>query len=389
MNNKTTIPVNRHITHIEDLIFESPVNLIFFLQEIGNFLSSKNTQINLTQKWDGSPSIVVGIHSQTNKFFVGTKSVFNKVTPKICYTNDDIDSFYEDDELNHKLKFCLKYLSQLNISTILQGDLLFTDDKSELNNSIAFKPNTITYTVSKDSDLGQKIQKAKIGIVFHTQYDKNMNASYSPNLPSSTNDVFVTSAKLPQVQFSFTDQEKNQYYKNVETIKVLLSQSMMFLNLLSKTGNGDFVFTEIFKRFFNDYVKKQKHIQNTQDTVIDFVEYFISIMNKEIESKKQQKTQEKYKLILQQGLQFIQNNKQSIHSIIRLYSLIQNLKKNVLYKLEQNKNIGTLIQTDDGYKVTNSEGFVVSGNQNVIKLVDRLEFSYYNNMRWNRVSLNN
>ena len=42
-------------------------------------------------KIDGSPAIVWGTNPDNGKFFVGTKSVFNKVrTPKINYSVEDI-----------------------------------------------------------------------------------------------------------------------------------------------------------------------------------------------------------------------------------------------------------------------------------------------------------
>ena len=41
---------------------------------------------------------------------------------------------------------------------------------------ITFTPNTITYAVPADSDIGRRIARAKLGIVFHTVYTgKTMN----------------------------------------------------------------------------------------------------------------------------------------------------------------------------------------------------------------------
>ena len=54
--------------------------------------------------------------------------------------------------------------------------MMFTDDSIEEKEidgeaHLTFTPNTITYAVPKDSDIGNKIGRAKIGIVFilHTQ----------------------------------------------------------------------------------------------------------------------------------------------------------------------------------------------------------------------------
>ena len=37
-------------------------------------------------------------------------------------------------------------------------------------NHVIFKPNTITYVIPKHSELGLKVAKSKLGIVFHTSY---------------------------------------------------------------------------------------------------------------------------------------------------------------------------------------------------------------------------
>ena len=55
-------------------------------------------------------------------------------------------------------------LSRLNIKGILQGDLLFTSGDLKAVNidgekMVSFTPNTITYAVPQDSDIGRRIIK--------------------------------------------------------------------------------------------------------------------------------------------------------------------------------------------------------------------------------------
>ena len=129
----------------------------------------------MTVKWDGAPAIICGvINPENGKFFVGTKSVFN-VNPKINYTTGDIEKKNHSGELANKLSIALRELAKLNISGILQGDFLFS--KSDLKNEsidgenmITFTPNTITYAVPVASDIGKRIRRARMGIVFHTSY---------------------------------------------------------------------------------------------------------------------------------------------------------------------------------------------------------------------------
>ena len=67
------------------------------------------------------------------------------------------------------------HIKKLGIQGVVQGDLLFTDDDITRKNidgkpHITFTPNTITYAVPEQSELGKQIDTAKVGIIFHTTY---------------------------------------------------------------------------------------------------------------------------------------------------------------------------------------------------------------------------
>ena len=65
---------------------------------------SGGRKVNMTVKWDGAPAIICGINPENKKFFVGTKSVFNK-TPKINYSVSDISRNHSG-PVAEKLKIC-------------------------------------------------------------------------------------------------------------------------------------------------------------------------------------------------------------------------------------------------------------------------------------------
>ena len=171
---------NTHLTHLEELILTKGEGgyktARGFITDLLSHLQGKSKRkVNTSVKWDGAPAIFAGKHPETGKFFVGTKSIFNR-EPKINYTDNDV-------EMNHghapgladKLKKALKYLPKLGIKGILQGDFMF--DSSSVNKEVidgvdhfTFKPNTIKYAVEKDSKLGREIANSVFGIVFHTGY---------------------------------------------------------------------------------------------------------------------------------------------------------------------------------------------------------------------------
>ena len=67
---------------------------IAFLRSLGDMLDQGAEDTRVTVKWDGAPAVICGIDPQKGDFFVGTKSVFNKVSPKICYSEQDVDKIY-------------------------------------------------------------------------------------------------------------------------------------------------------------------------------------------------------------------------------------------------------------------------------------------------------
>ena len=196
---------NTHLEHLEDDIINrgsaGGVNAINFLKSVRDMLAGNSgAKINTTVKWDGAPAIICGVNPENGKFFVGTKSVFN-VTPKINYTTADIRRNHSG-AVAQKLSVCLNHLSSLNIKQILQGDLLFTNDKKSASidgeKMITFTPNTITYAVQASSNIGKKIARAKMGIVFHTMYTgkdmKSLSASFGNVRGAGNSRVWVASA---------------------------------------------------------------------------------------------------------------------------------------------------------------------------------------------------
>ena len=86
---------NLHLEHLEDEIFNrgsaGALEAMNFIDSLVQMLGSNSRKkMNVTVKWDGAPAIFVGNNPENGKFFVATKSLFNK-TPKINYTNSDID----------------------------------------------------------------------------------------------------------------------------------------------------------------------------------------------------------------------------------------------------------------------------------------------------------
>jgi len=383
---------NTHLEHLEDNILnggsQGGKEAVAFLRSLGEMLDQGAADARVTVKWDGAPAIICGVNPENGQFFVGTKSVFNKVNPKIAYSEDDVDGMYPPGQLANKLKDAYKYLSTLSISNVVQGDLLFTDDKYEAkiggDTCIAFQPNTIVYAVPKDSDIGQKIDEAKFGIVFHTQYSGRtldaMSASFGGINIQGNSNVFVTSSDFKNAsgEANMTPAEKTTYMNLVNKTEGSLKQASRFLDLMKTNDMNKFTLNIMFKTFFNRYVREGKNLIGARNTARDFAQYFSNALDKEIDSKKMKSTKDKYLELKDKGLKFINDNQQAIYMTVASYMNLQAAKNFMIRKLQQVNTFGTFLRTPDGYRVTAPEGFVAIRSGRALKLVDRLEFSRAN-----------
>jgi len=384
---------NTHLEHLEDDIINRGSNggdnAVKFLKSIRDMLAgSSGARVNMSVKWDGAPAVICGINPENGKFFVGTKSVFN-VFPKINYTPGDIMSNHSG-TLAEKLKVCLRELKKLGITGIYQGDLLFTNDTVTKNidgeDMITFTPNTITYATPVNSFLGKKIRKARMGIVFHTNYSgknmKNLVAGFGTIYgKSGSSAVFLANASYTDTSGSstFTNAELSSFNGLIRMAEGSLSKASVLLNAISKSTDSLSVGYRL-KVFFNYYIKStQGHMGKIATLQKMFRDYYENILLEEIANKKTQLGKKKYRDILDTNLKFIDKNESALYFAIASHVSLGNAKNFLIQKLSQIQSIGHFIRTSNGYRVTNPEGYVaVSKSAGAIKLVDRLEFSRAN-----------
>ena len=390
---------NTHLEHLEDDIInnggDGGDNAINFLSAVRNMLQAKTTKkINVSVKWDGAPAIVCGINPENGKFFVGTKSVFNK-TPKINYTIQDIKNNHTG-ELVNILRECLEYLSGLNIKGILQGDLLFksngkkkstykgADGKSE--SMIAFTPNTITYMVPESSDIGKKINRAKLGIIFHTTYKgskmEKLSTKFGADVSKLRNspNVFFDDASYKNVSGSatMTIGEGEAFEKILNMARGSLKKSRALLNRMPVEDNPLSIGVAL-KTYLNSFIRAGTDLPSTKETAQKFEDFYRERTQKDIDRVKTDKAKEKYKLIQDNGLKFITKAKEEIYFAMATYKTLQRAKKVLIDKLNMAKSIGTFVKDGTGLRTTNPEGYVaVDSKGKAVKLVDRLEFSVQN-----------
>ena len=382
-----------HLEHIEDVIlydgFDGGKRVVDYFRGLLITLQGTSSEsMSVSVKWDGAPAVVCGTHPETGKFFVATKSAFAQ-NAKVNYTKSDIAKNHGTEELGQKLLKCLVHLKKLNIQGVVQGDLLFIDNdivRKNFNKTphITFTPNTITYAVPEDSDLGRQIDRAKVGIIFHTTYTgetlADMTASAGADVESfgKSADVFFDNATYKDVSGSakFTADETKMFMNGIDKLEGLLQNVPR--DLQSQLGqNKDFV--PMFQMYINAMVKQGQLPTNVNQFLQGFKKYYSDKMQQQIAGLKAQKALALRQDKMKQMPAFLNRAKRPLQAMLTFYKAVQQLKAFVLKKMNQAMAIGSFAQTDNGLEVTDPEGFVaVDKSGNAVKLVDRLGFSRRN-----------
>ncbi len=386
---------NLHLEHIEDEVLNRGVagarDAINFLRSLRDMLAGHaESKVNVTTKWDGAPAVFCGINPDNGKFFVGTKGVFN-ANPKLNYTEEDIDNNHPSEGLNKKLKVALRYLPKLGIDGILQGDMMFA--KGDLKNVIidgeeyvTFQPNTIVYAVPAKSALAKTMKAAQMGIVFHTSYtgktfaDMKASFNFDINHLKATKDVWFRDAYFVDASgtASFTEKEtKDVTYLLSQAGTIFQKLNGMTLNRISASDT----FLMQIKTFNNTKVRAGEHINDTTKHTQDLIRWVEAKMNKEIIDAKKEDTKLKRQAEKNEVMRFYRNHASDLKDIFDLMNMLVDSKNMIVKKLQQMRQVtGTFLQTDDGYKITNPEGFVAVDKLkgNAVKLIDRLEFAHAN-----------
>ena len=387
---------NLHLEHLEDEVLNGGVSgtrgAISFLQSLRDMLAGHATgrTVNLTTKWDGAPAIFAGINPENDKFFVGTKGVFAQ-NAKLNYTNADIDANHPAEGLNAKLKIALKYLPELGIDGVMQGDMMFTtaDLKTETidgKSYITFQPNTIVYAVPADSKLAENIKSAKMGIVWHTTYNgdtmADMKASFGADIGGfrQTRNVWFRDASFVDATgtATFTKQETDE-------LNSILSQvGSLFRTISPRTLNTiatNDTYKTTIKAWNNLKVREGKEITNTTQHVTGLIATVEEKLNKSILEAKKADTKQKRQQEKKMVMDFYKSSKNDLKKIFDLQNLLIRAKNMIVKKLQSvQDSVGTYLRVDDkGLKVTSPEGFVaIDKIGNAVKLIDRLEFSQAN-----------
>lgn len=356
----------KHLEHVEDRVIQSGhkgyVAAAHALWGVHDKLTNKNLKrAGVTIKKDGAPSIVFGHHPENGKFFVASKSAFNK-TPKINHTPEDIQRNHgHAPGLVEKLTTALQHLPKITPKTgIFQGDYMH-DQKmiSDTGTHYAFKPNTITYKAHKNASVGQKVGMAKMGIAIHTSYSGNSIADLKmdakPNLDGfkDHHDVHVINIAHDTPNTPYPNKLRANFVNHMKKAHELAHSNGMndFHNDMSPVAHHAAI-------YINDTVKK-----GTTPTGSGFSE-FIKNRNATVKSAK----------IPTNHIEHIENHKQYLNHVFKLHQHLQKAKDNLVAAMDHHNEFEHEIEG----KKASPEGYVIRSKGAMHKFVNRAGFSAAN-----------
>lgn len=366
----------KHIHHAEDRpIFHGAKGFEHAKQALNSaheHIKSGGHSSHLTMKYDGSPSIVFGHHPETGKFFVASKSAFNK-TPKINYNEKDIEKNHgHAPGLVAKLKDALHLKKVAPKSGVYQGDVMFGhDDKHEHKSGVSFTPNTIKYTAK--GDMAEKIKKAKVGVVVHTQYHgKNitdMKADPHPDVHNfkQHDDVWHKSAEHDTSKVKYSEKSQEQYKKHIESAQ----------DIHDKHGDEMYKATEPHRGETGHLSTYINHTVRTDEvpSAKGLAKHVTAQYMKKIKKLSTPVAQSRKETELKSHLNHIEGNATHYNNLLKMQHHLQKAKNVLVDTLNQHE--GGLEHHIDSKK-SKPEGFVVHHAGEPTKLVNRAEFAKAN-----------
>ena len=345
------------IEHPEDMIFDygskGALTALTKLQQLPDQAK------DITIKWDGKPAIIFG-RDTDGKFVLTDKSGFTaKGYQGMARSPEELEKIMQQrggdrTELVNVYKFLwprLEAQTPSNMKGYVMGDLLYAGKPKEVGGNYTFTPNTVTYSIDKDSDVGQDIAQSSAGVAIHT-YKRNQEDA---GVPFSDIDqlgkgevLFVSPKMTTTVELDLPVKELRQIEqtvrKNSQKIDSIFNpQTLREYQLANLPA--------LMKQYANFKVR-EGNFENMAQGFVDFTKTKVS-------EPKQKRIE-----------QVVAENQQAVTAVFAIFRMIAAIKTRMVRELDrEGSGIRATIDGEPGH-----EGYVASG----IKLVDRLRFSKSN-----------
>lgn len=369
----------KHLTHVEDRPLQNgekgAKHAIKSLKAAAEHIKAGKKTSELTTKYDGSPAIVYGHHPENGKFFVASKSAFNK-TPKINYTPKDIEKNHgHAPGLVKKLKDALQHLPKVAPKQgVYQGDMMFSKEDKQKSKSggTSFHPNPSGLTYTAHGTHKTAVDKAKIGVVTHLSYQGKNAASLNANHEvdhenfGKHSDVFSVDPRMDTSKVHFSPEEQKAFDKHIKMAQSVhdTHENDMYAGTSSHHGVGGALET-----YMNHTVRTGEEANHT-----NFKNWLETKKNKEIDKLKVEKNRKSKQTELKGELDKIERNKKHYNNLFKMHGHLQKAKDTLIHVMNQHQEF----QHEHGGEAANPEGYVFHHGKESDKFVNRQEFSRRN-----------
>lgn len=353
-----------HLEHVEDMIFDGNyIQAYDVLSALSDrLMGDKSVKgLKLSEKFDGAPAVVFGINPENGKYFVGTKSVFNKRLPKIAYTSEDIHKFYGDKpELEQKLKMLREVLQDNYPVGVWQGDFMWTPDSITIDQvGIHFTPNTVTYHQTLDHPTAPSMSSKGIGMCLHTKYVNGKTLSEMLATPVDYMDLNLF--RMFNTDCYFIDPSINLDLVVVidEDWKEHVNSIMNHLDApdVRNTARAAFAITVDHAKHLRMFVNYCIRIGEV-DPGLEMYEIFLNNRGED------------------EMLENLIKNRDAFAIVFDIHHMMSVVKRMIVGALQIANQYITSVDSN----LVKGEGYVVDYYGSMYKLVDRLEFSRLNFM---------
>lgn len=349
------------IQHIEDLILWHGSQGA--MDAVNALRSLEHAPDDVTIKWDGSPAIVFG-RNENGEFVLTDKSGFSakgydgKVT-----SAKDLEKMFlnrgkgEVDDSRRQFAATMRGIWDTVEAAVpadfrgyVHGDLLYFTTPSTKGGRYIFTPNTTTYSVAADSEIGQQVGNSDTGVVLHAHLDLEGNV-HDVNVDELQSGRLLimpptSIAHAPELDIDGLDKVENDVKKAAGAIDELFN-----VQTLTELRMKDL--PTIFYTYINNKTKAGQ-----LDTLgMDFMDW---LKSSKVSGVKQERI-----------VKYIQQHAQAFATTFNVISELMTLKNNVIADLDrQDHDIEAYTAGQRG-----GEGYVIGRDK---KLVNRSAFTQAN-----------
>lgn len=285
-------PVGRALQHLEDLVFvdgsAGAHKALDVLVRLGTDVS------DVSVKWDGTPAVIFG-RDQTGAFILTDLAGFKAkgYDGKVKSARDfEAMLLNRGKEVDNGRRIFAASMAEIwsafeaatppNMRGFIHGDLLYTDTPALKSGHYVFTPNKVTYKVTQQSDIGQRIGRSTSGVVIHTFTSLDGDKSKASLDMVKSGELFVMPPVImqqsPQTDVTSIDKLRSQITQNAQLIDNLVAPQpglsdirniiYTYVNQMSRAKRWDEL-----KTGFSDWLTNSKVSKNKQAKILNSPEF--------------------------------------------------------------------------------------------------------------------